>query len=38
MKIYVLTVGDQERLDLIAQQLGNIEFELIYSESEENFE
>lgn len=35
MKIYVLTVGDQERLDLIAQQLRNIEYELIYSESEE---
>jgi GR25 family glycosyltransferase involved in LPS biosynthesis len=35
MKIYVLTVGDQQRLDLIAQQLGNIEYELIYSESEE---
>ena len=35
MKVYVLTVGNEERLKLIAKQLKNIDYELIYSESEE---
>ena len=35
MKVYVLTVGNEERLNLIAKQLKNIDYELIYSESEE---
>jgi len=35
MKIYVLTVGNEQRLARIAQQLKDVEYELIYSESEE---
>ncbi|GAA6172161.1 hypothetical protein NBRC116592_18310 [Colwellia sp. KU-HH00111] len=35
MKIYVLTVGNEQRLAHIAKQLQDVEYELIYSESEE---
>jgi len=35
MKIYVLTVGNEQRIARIAQQLKDVEYELIYSESEE---
>lgn len=35
MKIYVLTVGNEQRLERIAKQLEGIDYELIYSESEE---
>lgn len=38
MKIYVLTVGDEQRLAHIAQQLENIDYELIYSESTEELQ